>query len=58
MSGTSNEDGTTAAMQREFLSILSREGYPLDWLHDIAFSIDSHENVERNYEGSYFYRLR
>ncbi len=56
--GRLDENGTTAALRREFLSILSADGYPREWLHDVGFSVDSHENVERNYEGSYFYRLR
>jgi hypothetical protein len=56
--GQLNEDGTTASVQREFLSILHVDGYPTDWLHDVAFSIDPHESVERNFEGNYFYRLR
>jgi hypothetical protein len=51
-------DGTTAAVQAELRSILEASGYPPDRLADIAFSVDSRENVERNYEGSYFYRLR
>jgi hypothetical protein len=45
-------------VQQEFLSILGAGGYPAAWLPDVAFDIDSHENVERNYDGSYFYRLR
>jgi hypothetical protein len=51
-------NGTTANVQREFLSILSSAGYPADWLVCTSFFVDSHENVERNFEGSYFYRLR
>jgi hypothetical protein len=51
-------DGTTTDVQQEFQSILSASGYPRDWLSRVSFYIDSHENVERNYEGSYFYRLR
>jgi hypothetical protein len=51
-------DGTTANVQRQFLSILSSAGYPADWLARISFVVDSHENVERNFEGSYFLRLR
>jgi hypothetical protein len=51
-------EGTTANVQQEFLSILFAAGYPADWLSRTSFFADSHENVERNYEGSYFYRLR
>jgi hypothetical protein len=53
-----DRDGTTARVQQKFLSILGAGGYPAAWLPDVAFSVDSHESVERNYEGSYFYRLR
>jgi hypothetical protein len=53
-----DRDGTTARVQQEFLSILGAGGYPAAWLPDVAFEVDSHENVERNYDGSYFYRLR
>jgi hypothetical protein len=52
------DDGTTEAVQQELRSILEASGYPAEWLADVAFYVDSHENVERNYEGSYFYRLR
>ena len=53
-----DRDGTTSRAQQEFLSILGASGYPAAWLPDVAFSVDSHETVERNHEGSYFYRLR
>lgn len=42
----------------KFLAILAENGYPADWLADTSFEVDSHENVERNFDGSYFYRLR
>ena len=51
-------DGTTAALRREFLAALLELGYPDSWTGDIEFCVDSHENVVRSYEGSYFYRLR
>lgn len=50
--------GTTTNVQAKFLSILSDNGYPANWLEDTSFQVDSHENVERNFQGSYFYRLR
>jgi hypothetical protein len=52
------ETGVTARVEEEFRSILAGNGYPTDWLAGSSFYVDSHENVERNYEGSYFYRLR
>jgi hypothetical protein len=48
------DDGTTSHVHQEFRSILSATGYPGDWLSRVSFYVDSHENVERNYEGSYF----
>ena len=51
-------DGTTATVRREFLATLRELGYPERWAGDIDFCVDSHENVVRSYEGSYFYRLR
>jgi hypothetical protein len=51
-------DGTTINVEQEFQSILSAAGYRTDWLSRVSFYVDSHENVERNYEGSYIYRLR
>jgi hypothetical protein len=41
-----------------FLELLTADGYPPGWLAGVRFHIDSHENVVRNYKGSYFYRLR
>jgi len=51
-------DGTTQRLQAEFLAILGAGGYPAEWLSEVVFCVDSAENVERNYDGSYFYRLR
>jgi hypothetical protein len=52
------EDGTDADLRRELLAILGAQGYPPEWLSQVGFTADSHENVERNYDGSYFLRLR
>jgi hypothetical protein len=52
------DTGVTAKFEQQFRSILAGIGYPADWLAGTSFCVDSHENVERNYEGSYFYRLR
>ncbi|MFE9918189.1 hypothetical protein ACFYPG_23810 [Micromonospora sp. NPDC005553] len=51
-------NGVTARLEQEFRTILTRSGYPAEWLAGTSFYVDSHENVERNYKGSYFYRLR
>ena len=41
-----------------FIGLLRTLGYAPDWLTQVVFTFDSHENVVQNYEGSYFYRLR
>lgn len=41
-----------------FTEALRSLGYAPDWLPEIRFVYDSHEAVCRDYEGSYFYRLR
>jgi hypothetical protein len=53
-----NEDGTTARVQQRFLSLVEEAGYPAEWLPDVAFYVDSQDNINRNYQGSYIYRLR
>ncbi len=50
--------GWPERLSARFTEVLSALGYPAAWLTKIGFSWDSHENVIRNYEGSYFYRLR
>jgi hypothetical protein len=52
------DSGTTASVEQQFRSILADSGYPADWLAAVSFAVDSHENVQRNFAGSYFYRLR
>lgn len=56
--GIYGADGTTAALQDKFLTMLRELGYAEQWIAKVDFVADSHENVVRNYEGSYFYRLR
>ena len=45
-------------LKREFLNALRAQGYPERWLGEVNFEFDSHENVVKKFEGSYFYRLR
>ncbi|MEO9503259.1 hypothetical protein [Nonlabens ulvanivorans] len=45
-------------LKTEYLSGLKRNNYPFDKFPNIVFEFDSHQNVQENYEGSYFYRLR
>ena len=45
-------------LKSEYLNGLKRNNYPFDKFPNVVFEFDSDENVRKNYEGSYFYRLR
>jgi hypothetical protein len=45
-------------IKTQYLCILRELNYPFDLFPNVIFQFDSHENVQRNYQGSYFYRLR
>ena len=51
-------DGRTSAFRSQYLAALRRHGYDPSWLDEIDFTFDSVENVEKNFRGSFFYRLR
>lgn len=51
-------NGVNNLVKKQYLHFLKELNYPTDYLKEIAFFIDSDENVKKNYEGSYFYRLR
>ncbi len=51
-------DGTTEAIERDFRNLLKELKYPFRRFPRLGFVFDSDENVQKNYEGSYFYRLR
>jgi hypothetical protein len=51
-------DGTTELVKQKYLDCLTQLDYPSDYLNQVSFIIDSDENVQKNYQGSYFYRLR
>ena len=56
-----NADGTSERLKTEFTEELENamKVLPFDQMPEtIAFEFDSHENVVRNYRGSYFLRLR
>ena len=56
---TENEKNDVSEKLKErFLEILKHIRYSKRHLAEINFVFDSNENVEKNYEGSYFYRLR
>lgn len=51
-------NGTNDLVKNQYLRLLAELNYPTDYLSEVTFYIDSDENVKKNYEGSYFYRLR
>lgn len=51
-------NGTNEEVKNKYLHFLTEFNYPIDYLKEVSFVIDSDENVRKNYEGSYFYRLR
>ena len=53
-----NKNGTTELVKTKYLDILEELMYPGSYLAQVDFVIDSKENVDKNYEGSYFFRLR
>lgn len=56
-----NADGTSESLKSEFRDELerSRSVLPFERMPEsISFDFESHENVIRNYRGSYFLRLR
>ena len=55
---TYNKNGVTDNVKQKYLDFLKNDNYPADYLAQVTFFVDSHENVVKNFEGSYFYRLR
>lgn len=51
-------NGTNDLVKNQFLHLMVELNYPTDHLKEVSFYIDSDENVKKNFEGSYFYRLR
>ncbi len=52
------KDGMTTRIQEKYIASLKQHEYPDTWLEQVSFEFDSKENVDLNYEGSYFYRMR
>ena len=50
--------GATEAIETDLRNILKQLKYPFRRFPRVNFVFDSDENVQKNYEGSYFYRLR
>jgi len=53
-----DQNGISKRVSQQFLKILSELEYPAELMSEVGFTFDSDENVQANYEGSYFYRLR
>lgn len=51
------ETGRLQVIEAHFRQLLAESQYPQEQSL-VHFYFDSHENVVKNYEGSYFYRLR
>jgi hypothetical protein len=50
-------EGKLHSIEERYREFLSNALYPFDrW--PVTFHFDSHENVVKNYQGNYFYRLR
>jgi hypothetical protein len=54
----SEQAGWSAVITSTFTRALQSAGYAEEWLREVNYMFDSHEHVVRDYEGSYFYRLR
>jgi hypothetical protein len=50
--------GASSGFQSLYVTALRECGYDSAWLNEVGFTFDSIENVDANYEGSFFYRLR
>jgi hypothetical protein len=51
-------NGVSKQIEARHLGLLQQLRFPFKQFPKVDFTFDSHENVERNFEGSYFYRLR
>ena len=51
-------NGTTQLVKQKYLDSLIQLDYPKNYLSEVNFIIDTDENVQKNYNGSYFKRLR
>ena len=53
-----NENGLSDEIKSKFMGCLERNDYPFADFPNVIYVFDSHENVQENYKGNYFYRLR
>lgn len=50
--------GFNNKIKEHYLLLLEEYKYPFDKFSNVKFFFDSDENIKKNYEGSYFFRLR
>ena len=53
-----SENDTVEIVKKKYCELLENIEYPKEYLNQVTFNIDSHQNVVENFKGSYFYRLR
>ena len=53
-----SKDGTIEKTKEYYLKSLKEINYPENYLNQVEFIIDSNENVQEKFDGSYFARLR
>ena len=51
-------DGTVELVKQQYLNNLILLDYPKNYLNEVTFEIDTDENVQKEFGGSYFARLR
>ena len=51
-------EGTNVLVEARMLKELKTASYPFEAFPQVLFEFDSHENVQKTFQGSYFYRLR
>jgi len=56
--GAAQSNTWSEQLQAAFLKALASLGYDSRWLAEVIFVFDSHENVQKEAEGSYFLRMR
>jgi len=55
--GDYEADGTVELVKQKYLDSLIQLDYPKNYLNDVSFEIDTDENVQKDFGGSYFARL-
>lgn len=55
---TQKQSGFTKLLESKYRELLSAAGYDFESFPHLSFGFDSDQNVQENFEGSYFYRLR